>query len=88
MADKYHTLVIAADLGEHPRFVQINGVDYEVQASGVGHVMAELDPLSELVSDLANGQYSGHEADENIGVQTAALEAQDKSQSQRNKGYE
>ena len=88
MADKYHTLVIAADLGEHPRFVQINGVDYEVQASGVGHVMAELDPLSELVTAISEGGYSGHAEDPKIGVEADAREALDKSQSQRNKGYE
>lgn len=57
MSKKYHTLVIKADLGVHPRFVQIDGVDYEVSASAYGHSLAEMEPMESLLKEVSHMEH-------------------------------
>ena len=86
---KYQTLVILADgLALHPRTVTIEGKEYQVSASAEGHSIAEMEPYESLVSDLANGQFSGIEDSEDEGVQTAAIQAQERAERQRENSYD
>jgi hypothetical protein len=83
---KYHTLVIKGDLANHPRFVQIDGVDYEVTTSAEGHLAAKCEILEQFTKAQAETELWKPTASEET-FMSEAEEAVKQAQEAKEGGY-